>query len=216
MNDQEQKDTKQRVLDAAEELFARGGYAATSLRKVTELAGVNLAAVNYHFGSKEGLLEAVIVRRIEPINALRKAQLDKVLERCRQAGEIPSTRDVWRAMVEPTLRLREPGSGAEHFIALVGRILADPPGPGREIFLRHMLPLLFEIYAALQLALPQLSPSLLYWRIHFSVGALSHLMRCNEQGVHLPPGIEPITDVEELIELLLDFTTAGLEVQPCR
>ena len=215
MTEQEPKHTKQRILDAAEELFAREGYAATSLRRVTELAGVNLAGVNYHFGSKEGLLEAVIVRRIDPVNKLRKAQLDKVLEQCRATGKSPAARDIWRAMVEPTLRLREPGSGAEHFIALVGRVLAEPPGPGREIFLRYMLPLLYEFYAALQQALPELPAAVLYWRTHFALGALSHLMRCNEQEAHLPPGVKPIEDVEELIDLLLDFTIAGLEIKPC-
>lgn len=214
MNDQEQKDTKQRILDAAEELFGRDGFAATSLRKVTELATVNLAAVNYHFGSKEGLLEAVICRRIEPLNQLRKAQLDQVLADCRASGGPPRARAVWRALVEPTLRLREPGSGAEHFIALIGRIFAEPPGTEREIFLRHMLPLLTEFYAALKLALPQLPDAVLYWRIHFAIGSLSHLLRCNEQAAQLPPGVEPIEDVEVLIDLLLDFTTAGLEVSP--
>lgn len=215
MTEQEPKDTKQRILDAAEELFAREGYAATSLRRVTELADVNLAGVNYHFGTKEGLLEAVIARRIEPLNDMRKAQLDAALAKAAQAGVRPEPRAVWRAMVEPTLRLREPGSGAEHFISLVGRILAESPGPAREIFLRHMLPLMYEFYAALQQALPGLSRSILYWRIHFAIGALSHLMRCNEQVAQLPPGVEPVADVETLITLLLDFTTAGLEAKPC-
>jgi AcrR family transcriptional regulator len=215
MNNSEAKTTKHRILDAAEELFARDGYAATSLRKVTERAGANLAGVNYHFGSKEGLLEAVIARRIVPVNALRKAQLDAALATAAKQGVRPAPRAVWRAMVEPTLRLREPGSGAEHFIALVGRILADTPDPAREIFLRHMLPLLNEFYAALQQALPDLSKSVLYWRIHFAIGALSHLMRCNEQGAQLPPGVEPVDEAEAMIDLLLDFTTAGLEAKPC-
>jgi AcrR family transcriptional regulator len=215
MNDNEPKATKLRILDAAEELFARDGYAATSLRRVTELAGVNLAGVNYHFGSKEGLLEAVIARRIVPVNALRKAQLDAALAAAAQQGVRPEPRAVWRAMVEPTLRLREPGSGAEHFIALVGRVLANSPGPAREIFLRHMLPLMYEFFTALQQALPGISKSVLYWRIHFAIGALSHLMRCNEQGAQLPPGVEPVADAETLITLLLDFTTAGLEAKPC-
>lgn len=211
MTEREQKDTKQKILDAAEELFAREGYAATSLRKVTDLAGVNLAGVNYHFGSKEGLLEAVISRRIDPLNERRKKQLDAVLAQAQQQRVPPTPRDVWRALVEPTLRLRELGSGAEHFISLIGRILAEPPGAVRDVFLRQMIPLLTEFFAALKLALPQHSDAVLYWRMHFAIGSLSHLMRCNEQGAHLPPGVEPIDNIEQLIDLLLDFTTAGLE-----
>ena len=137
MTEQEQKDTKQKILDAAEELFAREGYAATSLRKVTDLAGVNLAGVNYHFGSKEGLLEAVITRRIDPLNERRKKQLDAVLTRAQQQRVPPTPRDVWRALVEPTLQLRELGSGAEQMNAgranqnrLPGWFGVNPSGPG--------------------------------------------------------------------------------------
>lgn len=208
------KDTKQRILDAAERHFAAEGFAAASLRTITREAGVNLAAVHYHFGSKEGLLDAVILRRLAPLNATRKARLDEALKEA-SATNVPAAREVWRAMVEPTLRLREPGSGAEHFISVIGRVLADPSGPGREIFMRHMGPVLAEFYEAMHRALPDLSRSLLYWRLHFAVGSLSHLMRCNEQGLRLPEGVTPTTDVETLIEILLDYTVAGLEAEPC-
>ncbi len=67
-----QTDTKTRIMDAAEQLFARDGFHSTSLRGLTELANVNLAAVNYHFGSKEGLLQAVFARRLLPLNKLRQ------------------------------------------------------------------------------------------------------------------------------------------------
>jgi len=215
MTQDETKDTKQRILDAAEEQFGRDGFAASSLRKITRQACANLAAVNYHFGSKEGLLDAVIARRIEPVNRLRQEQLDKALNAAARESRRPEPREIWRAMVEPTLRLRQPGSGAEHFIALVGRILAEPRGPGQEIFLRHLRPLLMRFFEALHQALPDLSRSLLFWRVHFAIGSLSHLMRCNEQGVKLPPGVDASADVEELIEMVLDFTTAGLEARPC-
>jgi len=207
------RDTKQRILDAAEELFARDGFEASSLRTITRQARVNLAAVNYHFGSKEGLLEAVIARRIEPVNALRQERLEAALQDAAGQGRRPGAREVWRAMIEPTLRMRQPGSGAEHFISLVGQILAGRQGPGREIFLRHMVPLLLRFFEALHLALPDLPRSVLYWRVHFAIGALSHLMRCNEQDVSHPEGVNPLIDAEALIELVLDFTIAGLEAK---
>ncbi|MEJ2200328.1 MAG: TetR family transcriptional regulator, partial [Desulfuromonadaceae bacterium] len=84
-----QPDTKERILDAAEELFARQGFHATSLRAITGGAQVNLAAVNYHFGSKDGLLEAVFSRRLTPLNQERQRRLEAVREAARAAGTPP-------------------------------------------------------------------------------------------------------------------------------
>lgn len=74
----EHGDTKARILDTAERLFAEQGYAETSMRCITSGAGVNLASVNYHFGSKEALLLEVIARRIGPVNEARMILLDKI------------------------------------------------------------------------------------------------------------------------------------------
>ena len=87
-----QPETKQRILNAAEHLFATDGYHATSLRVITTAATVNLAAVNYHFGSKEALLEAVIVRRLSPLNEVRLGKLEALLKKAKQANEVPSVR----------------------------------------------------------------------------------------------------------------------------
>src|SRR3981081_4013505 len=70
--------TKTRILDAAELLFMEHGFEATSLRQLTSAAGVNLAAVNYHFGSKEELFQAVLTRRLDPMNQERIDLLDKL------------------------------------------------------------------------------------------------------------------------------------------
>lgn len=207
-----QPDTKQRILDAAEHLFARNGYHATSLRGITTTADANLAAVNYHFGSKEALLEAVIVRRLDPLNEVRRGQLEALLQKAELAGELPSCREVLRAFVEPTLRLRQQGSEAEDFIALIGRTLAEPRGIAMSIFLRHMQPLLQRIFQALALSLPALTEQDLFWRMHFTMGCLSHIMRCHERYSMVPDNVNIDLPVDELIEHILDFTTAGMEV----
>ena len=207
-----QPDTKQRILDAAEHLFARNGYHATSLRGITTTADANLAAVNYHFGSKEALLEAVIVRRLDPLNEVRRGQLEALLQKAELAGELPSCREVLRAFVEPTLRLRQQGSEAEDFIALIGRTLAEPRGIAMSIFLRHMQPLLQRIFQALALSLPALTEQDLFWRMHFTMGCLSHIMRCHERYSMVPENVNIDLPVDELIEHFLDFTTAGMEV----
>ena len=207
-----QPDTKHRILDAAEHLFARNGYHATSLRGITTTADANLAAVNYHFGSKEALLEAVIVRRLDPLNEIRRGQLEALLQKAELAGELPSCREVLRAFVEPTLRLRQQGSEAEDFIALIGRTLAEPRGIAMSIFLRHMQPLLQRIFQALALSLPALTEQDLFWRMHFTMGCLSHIMRCHERYSMVPDNVNIDLPVDELIEHFLDFTTAGMEV----
>lgn len=207
-----QPDTKERVLDAAEQLFARVGYHAASLREITTAADVNLAAVNYHFGSKEALLEAVIVRRLTPLNEIRRGLLEALLQKAEVAGERPACREVLRTFVEPTLRLREQGSEAEDFIALIGRTLAEPRGIAMAIFMRHMGPLIERLFHALALALPHLSSRDLFWRTHFAMGSLGHVMRCHERHAMVPENVKVDMPVEELIESFLDFAAAGMEV----
>jgi len=103
-------DTKERILDTAERLFSEQGYAATSLRGIIAEAGVNLAAVHYHFHSKEALLEAVILRRSVPANRERLALLSRFEEEA--DGNPPALEKVIEAFVSPTLQMsRDPRSG---------------------------------------------------------------------------------------------------------
>jgi AcrR family transcriptional regulator len=204
-------ETKQRILSAAEHHFARDGYHGTSLRSITTVANVNLAAVNYHFGSKEALFEAVIERRLTPLNEVRLGQLEALLKETEQAGEVPICRDVLRTFIEPTLRLRLQGSDSEDFVALIGRILAEPRGVAMSIFMHHMEPLMNRLFQALALSLPELSRQTLFWRVHFALGSLSHIMRCHERHAMVPEDIIIDMEVEDLVELFLDFVTAGME-----
>jgi len=206
-----QPDTKQRILNAAELLFARDGYHVTSLRSITAEAEVNLAAVNYHFGSKESLLESIIERRLNPLNKVRLGQLDALLQKAEAAGVVPSCRDVLRTFVEPTLRLRKQGSGKENFVALVGRILAEPQGMAMSIFMRHMEPLMVRLFQALECSLADVPRQVLFWRVHFVLGSLSHVMRCHERHAIVPEDVSIDMGVEEEVELFLDFAVAGME-----
>src|SRR5437762_5155319 len=97
------QDTKSRILDVAEHLFMEHGFEATSLRSLTSSAGVNLAAVNYHFGSKEELFQAVLTRRLDPMNQER-IELLKKLEN--GSGDRPiACERILAAMLVPALRL---------------------------------------------------------------------------------------------------------------
>src|SRR5258706_10537710 len=165
-------DTKTRILDAAEQLFMEHGFEATSLRQLTSSAAVNLAAVNYHFGSKEELFQAVLTRRLDPMNQERIGLLAK-LER--ESGEKPPACErILAAMLVPALRLaRDERRGGKNFLRLLGRAYADPAP-----FLRHFLSAQYtEMIArykeAFHRALSHLARQELTWRLHFFMGALS-------------------------------------------
>jgi AcrR family transcriptional regulator len=202
--------TKDNILDQAETLFAKQGYKATSLRQITTAARANLAAVSYHFGSKEGLVAAVIGRRLAPLNEQRHERLQKIMARAEAEERRPATHEILLAFIEPTMRLPESAAGAGNFVTLIGRALADPDQTARQIFFQHMGPVMKLFYDALALALPGLPSDVLYWRLNFLIGALSHTMRAIDKCPLPLPGAEP-RDARQLVDLLLPFLCAGME-----
>src|SRR5260221_14076191 len=120
-----QHETRTRILDAAEELFMQHGFEATSMRLLTSKAGGNLAAVNYHFGSKDALIEAVFRRRVDPMNTTRVAELERL--EADAAGRPLSPDAIIRAFIGPSLRLIEDAkSGRRHLIRRCRRPLHRP------------------------------------------------------------------------------------------
>jgi AcrR family transcriptional regulator len=203
-------DTKQIILDKAEELFAAKGYKGTSLRMITAAAEVNLAAVNYHFGSKKGLVAAVIDRRIVPLNEQRCQRLTEVVSRAESAGTRPKLPEVLLAFIEPTLLLPESAPGARNFVTLIGRAMADTDETARQIFLKHMGPAIQMFHDALTRALPEMPADVLYWRLNFVIGALSHALRCIDKCPVPLDSAEP-RNAQHLVELLLPFVSSGME-----
>lgn len=154
-------DTKIRILDAAERLIAEHGVAGTSLRAVTGEAGVNLAAVNYHFGSKEALVEAVVGRIVAPINDERLRRLD-ALEAA--PGE-PSLEQLIDAFVGPIIDLLEREVEKGRIIArLLLRLLGDPGEAMQRIAIAQVSAVADRFLRAFGRALPHLSPEELWWR----------------------------------------------------
>ena len=150
-------DTRILLLDAAERLFAEAGFAATSLRNITAAAGVNLASVNYHFGSKDALLEAVIQRRLGPVNDERLRRLEELEG---QAGTEPlNLEKALRCFLEPPFeKMREWGESGRLFMRVVGRIHSDTNPKMAAMFLKQFEETLKRFTSALQRALPQLAP----------------------------------------------------------
>jgi AcrR family transcriptional regulator len=203
-------DTKTRILDAAELLFTAHGFEATSLRSLTAAAGVNLAAVNYHFGTKEELFQAVLTRRLDPMNQERIELLERVE---REAGGKPaSVEKVIFAMLIPALRLaRDEQRGGKNFLRVLGRAYADPAP-----FIRHFLS---EQYAgmigrykeAFLRALPHLSRQELTWRLHFVMGALSYTLAGTDALKLLAQVASGGNNDELLLQRLAPFLVAGLK-----
>lgn len=204
-------DTKERILEAAELLFAERGYDATSLRAITSRAGANLAAVNYHFQSKEALMQAVFARRLEPLNRARLAMLEK-LEAA--AGSDPvAVENIVRALIAPVLRLRdEPSETGLKFGTLMGRIYSEPRlwqilrGESGDVVPRFI--------ASLRRALPELPTEDFFWRIHFTIGAMSHTLSGIPMLELVSNGACDPSDVDGVIERLTAFVSAGLLSPP--
>ncbi len=205
-----QIDTKEKILDVAEELFAKTGYQGTSMRAITSKAGVNLAAINYHFGSKQRLVIAVVERRLLPLNELRERGLLAAKEKAIRTGKKPGVAEVLLAFIEPTMLLPETAPGASNFISLIGRAMADPDETARNIFIENMKPIIKLFYASLAEALPELPKDVLYWRLNFVIGSLSHTMR--SIGKCPVPMSEAVAhEPRSLVKLLMPFVTAGME-----
>jgi len=199
--------TKERILDTAERLFAEHGYAATSLRGIIAEAGVNLAAVHYHFHSKEALLEAVILRRSVPTNRERLALLDRFEE---EAGGNPVPLEkVIEAFVAPTLRMpRDPQSGGLVFMKLLGRLHTEGdllPG----ILVSHFGDMLERFGAALRKALPDLPQEELFWRLNLAIGALAQTLRGGSKDLGKIANVSLSFNSETALERLVVFLSAG-------
>ncbi len=203
-----QHETRTRILDAAEELFMQHGFEGTSMRQLTTRAAVNLAAVNYHFGSKDALIEAVFKRRLDPMNTERIAALD-VLEK---TGEPLASVEIIRAFVVPSLRLIEDAKGGgRNFIRLLGRTYTEPAKPVRALIGQMYAPTMERYKRALERALPQMPPDELVWRMHFMFGTLAYTLAATDT-VQLIAGCKPEDryDARLLEERLTAFLAAGL------
>lgn len=191
--------TKDKILDAAESIFAENGFAAASLRAIIGQAEVNLAAVHYHFGSKEKLLLEVLRRRVGPVNEERL----RLLDRCERAAEggVPELEKVLEAFLAPTLEVARQPNGLV-FIRLMGKLHVDDLLPG--IVRREFGELLARFGGALRRALPELPEEELQWRSYLAMGAVAQAMRL---AVAAPEGT-----AEAALERLIAFLSAGFRV----
>ena len=204
-------DTRERILCAAESLFMEHGYAATSLRLITAKAKVNLAAVNYHFGSKEALIREVFERRLGPLNAARIAHLDTL--EAAASGHALAVEQIIEAIIAPALHVsQEPLARGAVFLRLLGRAFSEPADTLREILPAQYRQVVIRFKQALMRSLPELPDQELTWRMHFMFGTLSYIMAGNDALKLIATcNLEGGDDAEAIMRRLIPFLAAGLQ-----
>lgn len=202
-------DTKTNLLDAAEHLFAHEGVDRASLRAITQAAGANLAAVHYHFGSKEALVREVLARRLSPLNERRIELLDRV----EGEGSAPAVEDIVRAFVQPTLEMVQRERGGHAFARFVCRTFSEPDETFHDIILDQFRGIVTRFSTALARALPDLPREELFWRFHFMVGSMVHTAGLGFLAHRLSNGLCNPADLDGLTTRLVGFLSGGLQAE---
>jgi AcrR family transcriptional regulator len=199
-------DTRTQILDTAERLFAARGIDAVSIRSLVDEAGVNLAAVHYHFGNREELVRAVIKRRVLPMNSERLRRLDEV--EMAAGAEAPKLEDILRAFVAPVFELV---GEHPHLGWLLAHIDVTPDEKLRMFFYSLFVELVWRFGAVLRKAVPEHVAEREGWtRVQFTWGAMIYVMaKRTDREVTAGGQIEPLP-VDQLIDQWVAFCAAGL------
>lgn len=200
---------KRKLLDAAEQLFADKGFEAVSVRDITELAKTNVAAVNYHFGSREALLTLVMMRSMLPVTEERIARLD-ALEK-KMGGKPAPLEEIIDALVRPLItQVRKSELTERLFYKLMGRIITQQgdglPGPIEE----QLKQVVERFTRAFAKALPTVPLEDLVWRIHFMAGGMIHMLSHQDVIHKLTNGAAGAPTMEATLSRFIRFAVAGL------
>lgn len=201
-------DTKTRILDAAERIFSQDGFDAASLRTITAAAQVNLAAVNYHFQTKEALFTAVIERRVRPVNQRRFEMLEAIPGR-------PTPEKILEAFVRPPLDF------GTRELAVFRPLLARLHGVPRELHTKIIEDIFANVFHrftdALQVALPDIPRQEIEWRLFFIVGSMTQAMAWGPiLSKFVDGGSSSSDELEALAARLINFGAAGLKANTKR
>jgi len=197
--------TSERIMEAAEGLFAAQGIRGTSLKEITELAEVNIAAVNYHFRSKDALVRAVYERCFLPLNEQRLRLLDEV--EAAAGGGAPAIEEVLRALFEPMVRAWQTN---RNFILLVGRLQSEPD-PSLNVFVQGLYGGLIERFLrAARRAAPEVAEADLFFWIYFLFGGVVYTLINSQDMARMHPGQNLIDTSELFLHDLIKFGSAGI------
>lgn len=211
-------ETRSLILDAAERLFGEHGVEGTSVRDITRAAGVNLGSINYHFGTKDALVLAVFVRRLEPLNRERLRRLDAMEQR---AGEKPlELEEVLSAFFEPIIQENSGGElSFNSFILLISRCFQEPNPELKAMLKKHFEHVCSRFDTAISRIMPELRADEVFWRMNFLIGALNHTLDMWLRFDWLPIiGLGHDVKIqrptrEEIIAQLIAFAAGGIRAR---
>ncbi|WP_431685909.1 TetR/AcrR family transcriptional regulator [Hahella sp. NBU794] len=203
-----QSDTVDRILDAAEQLFAERGFSETSLRQITSKAKVNLAAVNYHFGSKNALIQAVFARFINPFTRILRDRLQGVVAESRKVELEELLQIVTSSVIDIPARNSK---SLSIFMRLLGLAYTQSQGHLRK-YLEQQYSTEFRLFMRLlKDATPELNAVERFWRIQFMLGATAFTMSSSEAlGSILEKELGVKTPVVGIVNQLVPFLAAGI------
>jgi AcrR family transcriptional regulator len=205
-----EKETRARLLEAAERLLAEKGFDAVTIRDVTEAAAANVAAVNYHFRNRESLVDEVIVSYVRPINEERLARLES-LEKGR-GGKPLALEEILEAWIRPfATQVRRSELSERIFGHLMARIFGTPGHAVPKEVEQDVERCIARFSKAFQKALPNVEAEELVWRMRFVMGGLLHLLGGNDEEFHrLSGGQAGRPTLEQTLSRFLRFASAGL------
>jgi AcrR family transcriptional regulator len=207
-------ETVNRILDAAEILFAEKGFSETSLRMITGKAKVNLAAVNYHFGSKNALIQAVFNRFLSPLNELMVDGL-KANRWGQSDGKVPTIEEVLRLYTNSLLRIPTRNeNGVSIFMRLLGLAYTQSQGHLRKYLEDEYSQTFWPFLSLIKQITPELSTTERFWRTQFVIGSMAFTMSSIQQLTDILEN-KAGSDVkpEQVVDYLVPFLAAGLSNQ---
>ncbi len=203
----QRQQTRDRILDAAEELFAHRGYEGVSVRQIMSQAGADVSLAYYHFKSKRDLFDQVMLRKAETLNALRLKALE-ALER-RHPDDAPTIEEIIGAFTKPLLELLADNHEEwQHYFQLIAQINSSSEWGG-ELMTRYFDPLVSRFIEALRKALPECSNEDLYWSYHFLSGALTLTFAETGRIDNLSGGVCRSSDMRAINDRMPAFLAAG-------
>jgi AcrR family transcriptional regulator len=202
---------RERILEVAERLFAEHGMSGVGLRAITAEAGVNLASIAYHFGSKDGLLEALFAQRAAPIAQERL----RLLAQCYENAPSPTLEDILDAFLRPALVLGvQPQFGGPAFVKLRARLAIEPEALSRKILSKAFDLSSKKFIDAIAEALPQQPRAEIEWRFHFMLGAMFYTMGNSGRIQALTNGRVDPGNVKRALHHMIPFLAAGFRSAP--
>lgn len=202
-------ETKKKILDSAEVLFAEHGFSETSLRIITSVADVNLAAVNYHFGSKKELIQAVIDRYFKTFTK----ELENEFSAYNNHEKPLTTKSLLESLIKPVLRLDQVRpEGAATFMRLLGRAYTESQGHLKTFLTDKYSYLLTQFVSLVNQANPELDTKEMFWRLHFMLGTIVFALAGHQALSEMAEAdFKETVDTDRIMQYLIPFLTAAMQ-----